>query len=162
MLNDTLITEVSSGAFFANPFFLKAFGENLPDWGHHLVFFYRVHAMHFLPLSYVNFLAHEEVMLVGGGVTNGEAFKLVEASHAAQMRAEGGLLFQLLRHGFTTFADRCDAFFGYTGDPRAYEVDLKAGFQPTQHPHLIVHFHKPLDAQRREELIQKIHGIGPF
>ena len=52
--------------------------------------------------------------------------------------------------------------FGYAGDERAYEVDLKAGFRPTGHQHLIAHFHKPVTDERRRHLIEKIHAIGPF
>ena len=116
----------------------------------------------FLPLCYVNFLEHENVILVGGAVTNGKAFKYVEPEHAYQIRADGGAYFQLLKYGFRTFADRCDAFFGYAGDKRAYEVDLEAGFIPTNHQYLIVNFHKPMNDVEKNALIEKIHAIGPF
>lgn len=161
-MKETLATEVSSGSFFADDFFNSAFGENVPDWGHHLVLFYRVRPDFFVPLSYVNFLEHKTVILVGGAVTNRKAFEHVDPAFAAQLRAEGGAYFQLLKFGFSLFANRCDAFFGHAGDQRAYEVDIKAGFIPTEHEHLIVNFHKPLSAFKKRSLIRKIHAIGPF
>ncbi len=161
-MKETLCTEVSSGSYFADEFFMSAFGETVPEWGHHLVLFYRTKPDFFLPLSYVNFLEHKGVILVGGAVTAGKAFKHVDASHSAQIRAEGGAYFQLLKYGFKLFADRCDAFFGHAGDKRAYEVDLQAGFVPTAYEHLIVNFHKPTDSARKEVLIREIHAIGPF
>jgi hypothetical protein len=158
----TLITEVSSGAFFADDFFSRSFGENVPPYGHHIVCFYRKSPSHFLPLGYVNFLEYEEVILVGGAVTNGAAFKLVDESHAAQIREAGGVYYQLLVYSFKAFAERCEAYFGYVGDERAYEVDIQAGFEPTGHDRLIVNFHKPLETERKEALIAKMHAVGPF
>jgi len=77
-------------------------------------------------------------------------------------RAGGGLLLHALRYGFARFADRCEAYFGYCGDARAYEVDMAAGFVPTRHRFLIAHWHRDLPDARREELIAKVHAIGPF
>jgi hypothetical protein len=162
MMEALLATEVSRGSFFADDFFYSAFGETVPEWGHHLVLFYRVKPGFFLPLCYVNFLEHSNVMLVGGAVTNRTGFVDVDPAHAAQLRAEGGAYYQLLKYGFGLFADRCDAFFGHAGDQRAYEVDLKAGFIPTEHEHLIVNFHKPMNIFKKKLLIKKIHAIGPF
>jgi hypothetical protein len=158
----TLITEVASGAFFADDFFSRSFGENVPPYGHHIVCFYRKSPSHFLPLGYVNFLEYDEVILVGGGVTNGQAFKSVEESHAAEIRNAGGVLYQLLVNGFKTFENRCEAYFGYVGDERAYEVDIQAGFEPTGHDRLVVNFHKPLSVERKEALIAKMQAVGPF
>jgi len=158
----TLISEVSSGAFFADDFFSRSFGENVPPYGHHIVCFYRKNPSHFLPLGYINFLEYDEVILVGGGVTNGAAFKLVDENHAAEIRETGGVLYQLLVYGFKAFADRCEAYFGYVGDPRAYEVDIQAGFEPTGHDRLVVNFHKSLSAERKAALIAKMHAVGPF
>jgi hypothetical protein len=67
-----------------------------------------------------------------------------------------------LRFAFDHFKDECEAYFGHAGDKRAYEVDIRAGFEPTPHKHLIVHFHKPISRQRKEYLIDEINKIGPF
>jgi len=161
-MKELSFTEVSSGKDFADDFFLAAFGDHLPEWGHHLVCFYRMEPGVFLPLCYVNFLKYENVILVGGAVTNRAGFKHVDPAHAAQIRAEGGAYFKLLKYGFEAFADRCDAFFGRAGDSRAYKVDIQAGFIPTIHQYLIVKFQKPMNDDEKNALIEKINGIGPF
>lgn len=155
-------TEVDPGSFFAGGFFARAFNDQLPNWGHHLLCVYRKSQEHYVPLSYANFAQNENVILVGGAVTNGKAFEHVDPQHATRLREMGGPYLQLLRFGFAKFADQCDAYFGYTGDERALEVDLKAGFEHTRHQYLIVNFHKPLPDATKEELIQKVHAIGPF
>ncbi|MDX1555098.1 MAG: hypothetical protein R3212_03635 [Xanthomonadales bacterium] len=161
-MKQILCSEVESGEFFAGEFFSRAFGDTVPDWGHHLVCFYRGSQEHFVPLTYVNFAQHENVILVGGAVTNGRAFEHVDPEHARQLREIGGPYLQLLRFGFAKFADACDGYFGYTGDERALEVDLQAGFEPTPHQYLIVHFQKPHPEPFKAELIEKIHKLGAF
>ena len=47
-------------------------------------------------------------------------------------------------------------------DARAEEVDLANGFSKTQHPHLLVNFHKPLHEVMQRALIAKAFAIGPF
>lgn len=161
-MKNLLCTEVESGAFFADEMFERAFGDDMPDWGHHLVLFYRKSPSHFIPLTYLNFAPHENVILVGGGVTNGRAFEHVEPEHARELREMGGGLYLMLRYGFEKFADECDAFFGHAGDARALEVDLQAGFEKTRHQYLLVNFHKPLPDAYKKELIAKVHALGAF
>jgi hypothetical protein len=69
---------------------------------------------------------------------------------------------QLLRYGFARFADSCDAYFGYCGDARAWEVDLSAGFEPTGHDKLLVRWHKPINAQLKRGLVAMAQALGPF
>jgi len=156
------IAEVSDGRFFAGSMFQLAFGHELPDFGHHLVCFYPTSPQEFVPLGYLNFLGHASVMLVGGGVTSGTAFRHVSDEHSALIRSGGGVLFHLLRFGFRRFADQAEAYFGYAGDARAREVDLQAGFEPTGHEYLLAHFHRPLSEARKRELIEEVLRIGPF
>lgn len=157
-----LCTEVASGSFFADEMFERAFGDEMPDWGHHLVLFYRKSPTHFIPITYLNYAPYDNVILVGGGVTNGRAFEHVDPGHAQALRAAGGGLYLLLRFGFETFADECDAFFGHAGDERALEVDLQAGFERTRHEYLVANFHKPLPEACKQELIEKINALGAF
>jgi hypothetical protein len=56
----------------------------------------------------------------------------------------------------------CDAYFGYCGDPRAYEIDLQAGFVSTEHDKLLAHWHKPLTPERRSELLKQALSLVPF
>jgi hypothetical protein len=157
-----VISEVDNGPIFAEPIFQRKYRQSAPDFPHHVVAFYRKDENCFVPASYVHFRAFGDIMLVGGGATDGRAFAHMSAEHKHLIGEAGGLLLQTLRFGFTKFAGHCDAFFGYCGDPRAYEVDLQAGFVPTAHDKLLAHWHRPLDDLRRRCLVAKAHAIGPF
>jgi hypothetical protein len=157
-----LITTVNNGPFFIGELFQRKFAHPAPDHGFSVICFYRKDWDHFIPVGYINFLPHEEVILVGGGMTDGRAFGHMRGDLAEKIRGAGGVLYHLLKFGFEEYKDQCDAFFGHAGDRRAYEVDMLAGFEPTKYQHLIAHFHKPLTAERKAFLIDKIHAIGPF
>lgn len=156
------VVEVSDGDYLAGAIFQRKLGHALPDLGRHLVGLYRGDAFSFTPLGYLQIGRHQTVALVGGGCTDGRGFAQVLPTHADRIRASGGVLFNLLRHAFEHMAADYEAFFGYCGDARAEEVDLAAGFRHTQHKHLLAHFHRPLSAQRQNELIEQVHALGPF
>jgi hypothetical protein len=159
---DILISPVESGPFFIGQLFERKFGQPAPDYGNPVVCFYRKNWDHFIPLCYTSFLPYREVILVGGAMTNGRVFAQMDGALADEIRQSGGIYYHVLKFAFDHFKDDCEAYFGHAGDRRAYEVDIRAGFEPTRHRHLIVHFHKPISSQRKEYLIEEIHGIGPF
>jgi len=153
---------VTDGPFFIDELFQRKFGGSAPDYGFPAICFYRKSNDHFLPVCYINYMQHDEVMLVGGGMTDGSAFETMPNELAEAIRNSGGIFYHVLKFGFDHFKDHCEAFFGYAGDKRAYEVDLRAGFEPTRYQYLISHFHKPISLERKNFLIEKIHAIGPF
>jgi hypothetical protein len=157
-----LITAVENGPFFIDNLFRKKFASPAPEHGHSVVVFYRRSWHHFFPLSYTNFLPYEEVMLVGGAMTDGPAFGLVPAEEAEAIREAGGLFYHVLQYALETYKDQCEGFFALVEDQRSMAVNLAAGFQPTRHNHLIANFHKPISPDRKNFLIEKTHGIGPF
>lgn len=159
---DVLITPVSNGPFFANELFRRKFDHDAPDYGHPVVCFYRQDERRFLPLCYTSFLPYDEVILVGGAMSDGRVFKAMDQELAAEISASGGIYFHVLKFAFDHFSEQCEAFFGHAGDPRAYEVDIRAGFEPTPYEFLIAHFHRPLAPERRHYLVEKVHAIGPF
>ena len=162
-LDDWLtLSEVDDGPAFAEPIFQRKYAQSAPDFPHHVVAFLRREDGAFVPASYLHFTLHEDVVLVGGGATDGRAFAQVPEEVANAIRDSGGLLLRTLRFGFGKYAGRCDAFFGHCGDPRAFEVDMQAGFQPTRVEHLLVYWHKLLDESRREALIDKVAALGAF
>ena len=156
------ITELDDASAFFGGLFERKFGHPVPDYPCHLGVFYRESTGRFLPLSYLHFLPFGDIMLVGGLCTDGDVFKAMSAPEREAVRAAGGVMVHGLRYAFERLADRCDAYFGYCGDPRAYEVDMQAGFVPTAHDKLIARWHKPLDELRRRALVAKAHAIGPF
>jgi len=157
-----LITPVVDGPFFIDDLFQRKFAHHAPDIGTPLIAFYRKAWDHFIPVCYISYIPFDEVILVGGGMTDGRAFAHMPEKLQSEIRENSGIFYHVLRFGFEHFKDDCEAFFGYAGDERAYEMDLKAGFRPTGHQHLIANFHKPLSEERKQQLIAKIHAIGPF
>jgi hypothetical protein len=159
---DLVITVVSDGPFFVDELFQRKFSGKAPHYGYSVICFYRKNFHHFLPLCYTNFLLHDEVILVGGAMTDGDTFRQMPEELAGRIGRSGGIYLHLLRFAFDYFKDECEAFFGHAGDQRAYDVDIQAGFEPTPYEHLIVNFHKPISDDRKQFLIEKIHRIGAF
>lgn len=159
---DLLIMPVSDGPFFIDDLFRRKFAHAAPNYGCPVICFYRQGWDRFVPFCYTSFLPYEEVILVGGAMTDGSVFNLMPDSLSSAIRESGGIYYHVLKFAFDHFKDDCEAFFGHAGDRRAYEVDIQAGFEPTEHEFLIAHFHKPLPADRKRYLIGKVHAIGPF
>lgn len=157
-----LITTVNDGPFFIDELFQRKFAKSAPGYGNPAICFYRKNNHHFVPVCYTSFIQYDEVILVGGAMTDGRAFELMEDGLAGQIRESGGIYFHVLRFAFDHFKEQCEAFFGYAGDKRAYQVDMRAGFEPTRHQYLIGHFHKPITQERKDYLIEKVHAFGPF
>lgn len=158
-----LISEVDDGPAFAGHVFQRKYRADAPDFPHHVVAFYKHADHHLVPITYVHFRPWKgNLMLVGGACTDGRGFALMSEEHRALVTRAGGLMAQAQLYGFRKFGPRCDAFGGYCGDPRAWEVDMAVGYTPTPHKHLIVKWHKPLPDARRDEIIRELHAIGPF
>ncbi len=163
MIEDFIVvTELAEGPAFAEPIFQRKFKQSVPHFPHHIVTFYRKSWDCFVPVSYLHILPQGDIHLVGGGCTDGRVFGLMTEEQRRQVNEAGGLLLGSLRYAFDRFADQCDAYFGYCGDARAYEIDMKAGFVPTEHDRLIARWHKPLAPERQAELVRQAHKLGPF
>lgn len=155
-----LITTVDDGPFFIDDLFQRKYAHPAPDHGFSVICFYRSSWDQFLPVCYINFLPYEEVILAGGAITDGRAFGYMTGDLSEKIRAAGGIYHHVLTFGFDKFKDQCEAYFGHAGDHR--DADMRAGFESTEHQHLIAHFHKPITTERKSYLIEKIHSIGPF
>lgn len=156
------ITEVDNGPFFASELFRRKFGGDPPAAAHHVLAFYRHAPQDLRVLGYAHFMPFGDIILVGGVCTNGAVFDLMSPSQRETITASGGVYFNVLKVAFARFADECEAYFGYCGDARAEVVNLQAGFRKTEHPHLLVNFHKPQHATMQRALIAKAVAIGPF
>ena len=162
-LNEFLsVTVLDDAEPFFGALFRRKFGDPIPTFPRHVGGFYHATEGQFMPLSYLHFTPFGDIMLVGGLCTDGRVFERMSAMQREQIRAAGGVMVHALRHAFVRLAGECDAYFGYCGDPRAWEVDMQAGFEPTEHEKLIVRWHKPLDPVRRRSLVAKAHAVGPF
>lgn len=163
-----LISEFDNPQPVVGDLFQRKFGHPIPEWKHDVVAFVRRSSDQALgdatlvPMSYAKFMPFGSVFLVGGCCTDGRAFEYLDQAQKDALAAAGGSMAQLLRYGFTRFANSCDAYFGYCGDARAWEVDLSAGFEPTGHDKLLVHWHKPLNGQLKRGLVAMAQAIGAF
>lgn len=156
------ITPVDDGPFFMRELFRRKFGGDPPREGQHLVAFYRRAPQQMRVLGYAHFRPFGDIMLVGGVCTDGACFADMDEVQRQAIADAGGVYFNVLKYGFAHYAASCDAYFGYCGDARAEVVNLQAGFRKTEHPHLLVNFHKPLHDVVQRALIAKAAALGPF
>lgn len=156
-----LCSEVDNGSVFAAALFQRKFGALPPNTGHHFVAFQRGE-QGFQVAGYTHFAPFGDIMLGGGACTDERILRRMTSIQRAALAESGGVYFLLLQHALQKLSGRCDAFFGYCGDKQAEAVDIRAGFVKTQHPHLLVYFHKPLHEVFRRALIAKAAAIGPF
>lgn len=156
------ITEIDHAGFLVGDLFRRKFGHPAPDIPRHLVGLYRAPdgGLHLAGFSHM--MPFGDVYLSGGSCTDGNTARLMLPEQAAALRAAGGLWFYLLKYAFRKYAGCCDAFFGHCGDKRALEVALAAGFIQTEHEHVIVNWHKPLQDNHKRALIAKVHALGAF
>ena len=161
-VEDFVLTTEVDDSRIGGGIFRRRFQSEPPDVPHHIVTFFRDGEGSLWPASYVHFRPWGEVLLVGGAATDGGVFARMSEEQRQAVRDAGGLYLRALRWAFARYADQCQAYFGYCGDPRAWEVDMQAGFVPTPHERLIAHWHRPLPDATRQELIARAHALGPF
>ena len=163
-----VIAEVEGGHRFVHALFSRKFGTPPPEFGHHLVAFYRprrdaAKAYQALPpAAYLHLWKQGSIGLVGGGCTDGHVIRAMTQAERDAIDAAGGLLLQMLGFCFSRFEPDLEAFFGHCGDARAKEVDLKAGFRETRLPYLLARPNRALSAQRYEELLEQAVAVGRF
>lgn len=156
------IVEVSDGHYFAEEIFRRKLGGKVPDYGRHVIAFYKHDWTHITPLGYQHVLPHQGLGLCGGGSVDGRAFTQIPLSHSQLLRNSGGVLSHLLRFVFVHMAKEYEAFMTYCGQAEVRQILSKVGFQQTSHQHLMAHFHRPCTASRQQELIKLAHDVGPF
>ena len=78
-----------------------------------------------------------------------------------ECNAAGGVAQLMMEQAARELTD-CAAWFGYCGDAKALAVDLRVGYVPTRHKHLIVKWFRDLPQGEREALIDSIAKIGAF
>jgi hypothetical protein len=153
---------VQDGDWFAGDLFRRKFAAAPPATEHHVIAFCRSPDGALATLGYAHFMPFGDIVLVGGVCTDGRVIAAMTDTQRAAIDAAGGVYFNLLGFAFARFAGECEAYFGYCGDARAETVNLRAGFARTEHPHLLVNFHKPQHEVMRRALIAKAAAIGPF
>lgn len=156
------LTEIDSPRLLVEDLFRRKFGDPPPDVPHHLAAFHVDAGGAARLLCYSHMRPFGDIFLSGGSCTDGNTYRAMPEAQRAALDAAGGPWHWVLKYAFRRYADRCEAFFGYSGDARALAVCRAVDFLPTGHPHLIVHWHKPLHEVMRRALVAKAHAIGPF
>lgn len=125
------------------------------------VAFYRWSATHLEPVGFCNWIRYADCYLCGGMCVRNNFYRRLSREHWAACRERGGVAQIILETAFRELTD-CVAWFGYCGDKKAYVVDIRAGYQPTRHPYVIVKWNSDLTDAQRRDLEDRIAGIGPF
>lgn len=157
------VVEVSNGEFFAGPLFMRRFSCNsFPQTPKHFVALYQGSDSYLLTLGYVHFEMWENNAMCGGLVINERAWRLLPTTERKLIRQQGGVAEMLLRSSFDLLPDDLTAIWGYVGDPLALKVDLRVGFQHTEHEYLMVIWRNDPGEEQRTKLIQRVAAYGPF
>ena len=157
-----IVTEVGAGEILASTLYQKKFQSPPPDFGRHIIAYYRLDESRFAVASYLHIWFQDRIGLIGGGCTDGTVMAAMTPEHAAIINREGGLLRQTLLYVFSEMRVDLDAFFGHCGDRRAKEVDLAAGFVETSDKHLLVNWVGTLNDDDKARLFEQAMSIGPF
>ncbi|MEO8485580.1 MAG: hypothetical protein ABI585_04505 [Betaproteobacteria bacterium] len=159
-LVDVVEMDDATAARAVGPLFRRLFGDDLPGFPRHFVLRYVGEGAP-VPLAYAHFTPWEHCYLGGGMAFDERAYRRLPASHRTRIRAAGGVTEFLLRR-IRSMLDDAIALFGHVGEPRAERVDLRAGYERTGYPHLIVCWQRAIPALEREALLGRAAAQGPF
>jgi hypothetical protein len=157
-----ILEEVEHGPAFAGRMFERKYRLPLPEFPHHIVGFYRTADATLVPVCYLHCTDCGDLMLGGGVCADERVMRRMQPDQRAAIRASGGLYLHALKWSMRHFESRCDAIFAFCGDALAERVDRAAGFESTEHGRLLVYYTRPLEANRRRQLVAKAHSFGPF
>ena len=112
-------------------------------------------------VGFCNWIKHGDVYLEGGMCVQKSFYRRMPREHFREANAAGGIAQLLMEQAARELID-CKAWFGYCGDAKALAVDLRVGYVPTEHKHVIVKWFRDLPESERRALIDAIAAIGPF
>jgi hypothetical protein len=157
--------EVKPASVVAGELFHRAFGHPVPDYGRHFVL---VHSP--VPgeqpsdpsvIAYVHWLPFQDVYLGGGMCVDERAYRRMPKPLFAAVRDQGGLATIVTRESIQLLGDAA-AVFGYVGEPRARQADLRTGFSDTGRPNLMVIWRRDLPEDARTRIVDEVAALGPF
>jgi hypothetical protein len=139
--------------------FERSFRDPPPNFPVHYVCFSRCDGQ-VMPLGYGHCTPTKNYYLGGGMCTDNRALRKLSAAARREIASCGGVAQFLIEQIFAMSKDKA-AVFSYVGHPVALQIDLRAGFFQTGHPHLIVHWTngEPADSA---DMIEEVRLIGPF
>lgn len=154
--------EVREGAPYAGELFQRKFHSPIPNYPHHFIAFYRGSGGSLHVASYGHVMLIEGMGMGGGSCTDERVLRLMSSEERDAIRAAGGLHCLLIRFIFKTFAARASILFAYCGDKRAELVDLRAGFERTEHPYLFRRVLAPIAPEEIAAFTERAAAFGPF
>lgn len=155
------IEQTSDAEFFVGDLFRRRFRNDPPVDPLHFVAFYRRTRSDYLPVGYVHYVELEGSYLCGGLVIDDRCYRRMPEPHRKLIRDSGGIAELLLRESLAKLT-HAPAIFGYVGDKQAKAVDLRAGFQRTEHPYVMVVWNRALPEAEKAAWLAKVIAVGPF
>jgi len=110
-------------------------------------------------VAFCNWIKYGDAYIGGGMCSRESVYRRLPREEFRAIREQGGLAQMIQAHAWTELTD-CKAWFGYCGDGKAMAVDLRFGYVPTRHPHLIVRWRD--NATPDDALVDAVAAIGPF
>jgi len=155
------VDEVGDAEFYAGDLFRRRFRSDPPGYPRHYVAFYREGRTRYRPAGYIHYSAFEDTFLCGGMVIDDRVYRRIPAAHRAIIKSAGGIAELMLRETFARLS-AAPAIWGYVGDKQAEEVDVRAGFRHTHHPHVMVVWNRELPEAEKAARIERVIALGPF
>jgi hypothetical protein len=161
--------------FFAEDLFRESFASDFPvppeasdqsssarggDW-HQYVAFYKWSETNVEPVGFCNWIRHGDAYLEGGMCVRRNFYRRLPRPHWEECKLRGGIA-QIMMETAAGELNDCAAWFGYCGDRKAFIVDTRFGYRPTDHRYVIVKWFRDLPAERKRELIDQVAALGPF
>jgi hypothetical protein len=112
-------------------------------------------------VGFCNWIRHGDAYLQGGMCVKKNFYRRMPREHFRECRSRGGLA-QMMMETVARELDDAVAWFGYCGDAKALAVDLRAGYETTRHPYVIVKWFAELPEDERERRIDEVAAIGAF
>ena len=157
--------EVNEARHLAGDLFERSFHHAIPDYPRHFVLVYSPPpgAVHTRPqvVAYVHQTPYEDVYLGGGMCVDERAYRQFPKALFRQVREEGGLATIVTRDSISMMGDS-PAAFGYVGEPRARQADLRTGYVETGKPHLMALWRRDIPEAEKARLIARVDALGPF
>jgi len=156
------VREVEEAGEIAADLFRRRFREEIPDFPHHVMGFWRSPEGEELPFCYTHFTPMGEILLCGGSCTDNRLLRRMPSAHRQLLKRAGGAYRMTLERAIGLFASRYPAIFGYCGDPLADRIDRSIGAVSTGYQHLLVVYTQTLDPETQARLIAQANAVGPF
>jgi hypothetical protein len=165
----------ADASYYARALFRECFGSDFPvprdqsglpvstpreAWRQYVAF-YRWPDARFEAVGFCNWIRCGRYYLGGGMCVSPTFYRRMPREHFAVCRARGGVAQLMVEAAFRELTD-CDAWFGYCGDRKAYQADIRAGFTATRHPLLVAKWRPGLSEAVRTAIEDEVAAIGPF